>query len=64
MMADPYDNASTAAAEAYDSGFTFRKEQPDRRNPKAWQFYYKSCQNDGNGSFYSRTSYTCTGPYQ
>jgi hypothetical protein len=63
MLPDPYDNASTAAPEAFDSGFTFRKEMPDRRDAKPWQFYYKNCENDGHGSYYSRTSYTCNGPY-
>lgn len=63
MLPDPYDNASTADAAAYDSGFTFRKEQISRSNSKPWVFYYKNCENDGNGSHYSRTSYTCNGPY-
>ena len=44
-------------------GFTFRKEQTDRRNWKPWQFYYKDCASTGNESYYSKTSYQCSGPY-
>jgi len=43
-------------------GFTFSKEQPHREDPKSWQFYYKHCAMTGEESYYSATSYDCTGP--
>ncbi len=44
-------------------GFTFRKGMPDRREFKPWEFYYKHCSEAGNGTYLSKTSYDCSGPY-
>ncbi|MGE0528836.1 MAG: hypothetical protein AB7P49_17360 [Bdellovibrionales bacterium] len=58
------DTASTAPGEAFTAtGMHFRKPMPDRREWKPWEFYYKHCASSGEGSYYSKTSYTCSGPY-
>ena len=41
----------------------FRKEMPKRANPRTWEFYYKHCALNGNESHYSKSSYSCSGPY-
>lgn len=61
----PYtDEGSTAPGAAYAAeGFTFRKEMPDRRGGKPWEFYYKHCSESGAQAYFSKTSYDCSGPY-
>jgi hypothetical protein len=57
------DSASRAPGAAYaGSGMNFRKDMPHQSDPKPWQFYFKHCSINGDESFYSRTSYDCTGP--
>ena len=58
------DAGNTARGEAYAAeGMHFRKPVPDRREFKPWEFYYKHCALNGEESFYSKTSYDCSGPY-
>jgi hypothetical protein len=40
----------------------FSKDQPHRADPPAWEFYYKHCAMNGGDSYYSATSYDCSGP--
>ena len=67
--AEPYylpvsDENSGARWEAFsaDSMYT-RQPMPDHRDSKPWEFYFKHCSDNGNGSYYSKTSYDCSGPY-
>jgi hypothetical protein len=53
-------NADPAAYAAHH--FTFIKEQNDRTPQRPWEFYYKHCSENGNASYYSKTSYDCTAP--
>jgi hypothetical protein len=58
------DEGSQADPNAFAAdSFTFRKDMPDRRDWKPWEFYYKHCSINGREAFYSKTSYDCTGPY-
>jgi hypothetical protein len=56
---------SHADGAAYGAdNFTFRKpSQPRRPAAEAFQFFYKSCSADDGRSYYSKTSYVCTGPW-
>jgi hypothetical protein len=50
---------SRAHPASYGSGsFTVDKNQPvGEKNTE--QFYYKNCEEDGHGSWFSKTSYSC-----
>ena len=57
------DDASKASPDAYGSdGMAFRKDMPHRADFKPWDFYYKHCAMNGDESYYSATSYDCSGP--
>lgn len=61
---DDTDEGSRAPAAAYAAdGMYFRKEVPDRRDHKPWEFYYKHCSMAGDRGYISKTSYDCNGPY-
>lgn len=63
-MLPELDEGSQAHPYTYNSdGMTFRKIMPDRREWKPWEFYYKHCSVNGNETYYSKTSYDCSGPY-
>jgi len=57
------DADSTAPGEAFAGDMSLRKEMPDRREQRTWEFYYKSCSATGKQSYYSKTDYHCSGPY-
>ncbi|MGE4131313.1 MAG: hypothetical protein AB7F86_06720 [Bdellovibrionales bacterium] len=58
------DSESTAPGAAFTAdSMHFRKSMPERREPKPWVFYYKDCAMNGDASYFSRTSYDCSGPY-
>lgn len=61
----PYsDENSRAPAEAFSGDVMYtRRPMPHRPDPKPWEFYYKHCSTNGNSTFYSKTSYDCSGPY-
>jgi hypothetical protein len=57
------DEGSRARPEAYGAdGYTFSKDQPHRADPKPFEFYYKHCAINGDETYYSATSYDCSGP--
>jgi hypothetical protein len=60
----PVDDANANPnPDSYGSdGFALRKDMPHRDDFKPWQFYYKHCAMTGEESYYSATSYDCTGP--
>jgi len=61
---DGYDSESSARPEAYAADhMLFRTPAPDRRGERNWEFFYKHCSMNGNETYYSKTSYDCTGPY-
>lgn len=51
---------SQASPHAFDS-FTFRKMQPIGAK-NSFQFYYKTCEESGPRTWYSKTAYECTVP--
>lgn len=58
------DTESEAPGEAFAAdSMMFRKEMPDHRDQKKFEFYYKHCSMNGDEEFFSKTSYDCTGPY-
>jgi hypothetical protein len=63
----PYsDDASTAPGDAFAGSAMFpRKQMPKHgRSPASdWDFYFKHCSMNGNETFYSKTSYDCSGPF-
>jgi hypothetical protein len=60
----PYsDDDSKAPGDAFAAdSMMVRKDMPHRPDPKPWEFYYKHCSINGDETFYSMTSYDCTGP--
>lgn len=63
MLADT-DESSTAEGAAYTAdSMHFRKEMPKRSSNTPLDFYYKHCTEMNEASFYSKTSYDCSGPY-
>jgi hypothetical protein len=60
----PYtDEDSQAAAEAFTSDMSVRKNMPHRTDAKPFEFYYKHCSVNGTETYYSKTSYDCSGPW-
>ncbi len=63
MLADT-DGGNTADGAAYTGeAMHFRKEMPKRSSNTPLDFYYKHCTEMNEASFYSKTSYDCSGPY-
>jgi hypothetical protein len=65
MLPDTND-ISRAPGEAFTaSSMTFRKQMPthEREEPNDWEFYFKHCSMNGNESYFSKTSYDCSGPF-
>ena len=63
LMADT-DGGSTADGAAYTGeAMHFRKEMSKRPSNTPLDFYYKHCTEMNEASFYSKTSYDCSGPY-
>jgi hypothetical protein len=60
-MPDNDDN-SPAPGEAFAGSMAIRKDMPHRKDPKPWEFYYKHCAVNGDETYYSMTSYDCSGP--
>jgi hypothetical protein len=56
-----FDGNPNPAAYAGDAMY-FSKDQPHRPDPKPWEFYYKHCAMNGDETYYSATSYDCSGP--
>ena len=55
---------SQAPGAAYTGeAMNYRKKMPSRPNWRPLEFYYKHCSQMGEGSYYSKTAYECTGPY-
>lgn len=59
-----YDSAAEGAAWTGSHMFP-RKQMPQHeRNPaNEYDFYFKHCSSNGNQSYFSKTSYDCSGPY-
>ena len=61
---EDYDENSTADGAAYiTDSFNIRRAMPSRPDWKPMEFYFKHCTEIGEGTFYSKTSYECSGPY-
>jgi hypothetical protein len=61
---DGYDADTSASGEAYAADpMHFRKPVPNHSGQKSWEFFFKHCSMNGNESYYSKTSYDCSGPY-
>lgn len=60
------DSESTAEGSAFTgAAMHFRKSMP-KKKPTAeqnWDFYFKHCSTNGNQTYFSKTSYDCSGPY-
>jgi len=57
------DDLSRASGYAWTgAGMYTRKPQPDRRDPKPWEFYYKHCSAAGDDSPFAGKSFECSGP--
>ena len=55
---------STAHGAAYRAdAMHIRRPMPSHADWKPLQFYYKTCTEIGEQTFYSKTSYECTGPW-
>lgn len=57
-----------SGSRAHGAAFTadamhFRQPIPDRSGWKPLEFYFKHCTEIGEESYFSKTSYDCTGPY-
>jgi hypothetical protein len=63
MWSESDSNSLAPGAAFAAEGFTFRKEMPDRREWKPWQFYYKHCSTNGSEGYYSKTSDDCNGSF-
>lgn len=62
MLPDP-DGASQAEGAAYTAdAMHFRKSMPSRPDWKPMDFYFKHCNGVDAKSYYSKTSYDCSGP--
>jgi|GEM_PF-1539075 hypothetical protein len=59
------DGASQAPGAAFTAdGMNFRKEMPDHRNDRSWEFYYKHCSPEDGKFFFSKTdAYSCSDPF-
>lgn len=60
------DSESTADGEAFTAAaMHFRKRMPARKPTveQDWEFYFKHCAMNGNESYFSKTSYDCSGPF-
>jgi hypothetical protein len=60
------DDASTAPGDAWTGSSMYpRKQMPKHGREPAndWEFYFKHCSMNGNESYFSKTSYDCSGPY-
>jgi len=60
------DDNSQAPGDAWTgSGMYPRKQMPkhDRSPANNYDFYFKHCSMNGNASYFSKTSYDCSGPY-
>lgn len=63
----PYsDDNSQAPGDAWTgAGMYPRKQMPkhDREPANEYDFYFKHCAMNGNASYFSKTSYDCSGPF-
>jgi hypothetical protein len=61
---EDYDENNKAHGAAFlVDAMHIRRPMPDRGDWTPLQFYYKHCTELGQGSYYSKTSYTCSDPY-
>ena len=62
-LEDYGENSQAHGAAFRADAMTIRRPMPSHADWKPLQFYFKHCTEIGEGSYYSKTSYECTGPW-
>ena len=65
MLPDSNEDSIAEGSAFTASSMHFRKPMPthSREEPNNWEFYFKHCSMNGNESYFSKTSYDCSGPF-
>lgn len=65
MLPDTYEEGDGDPAGLAASSMHIRKPMPvhKKNEDSNWDFYFKHCSVNGRESYFSKTSYDCTGPY-